>query len=207
LLHGMPDSTQARQIRAEVLESQGRISEAFDEYRAILAKEPELLGIHYHLGRLLLAGKRDPAIEDAARREFEEELRLNAADAGAEYELGELARQARQWDEAIKHFGRAVQIDPRFYAPLIGLGKSLLSAGRAAEAIGPLEKAASIAPGEAVAHYQLSFAYLRVGREAEAKKEMALFQEIKDREAHQRQVIRPGAPDSISRPQTAEPPE
>ena len=207
LLHGMPDSYQARRIRAEVLETQGRISEAFDEYRAILAKEPQLAGIHYHLGRLLLAGKRDPATEDAARKEFEEELRVNPADEGAEYELGELAREARQWDEAIGHFGRAVKIDPQFYQALIGLGKSLLSAGRAAEAIGPLEKAASVAPGEAVAHYQLSFAYLRAGREVEAKKEMALFQEIQERQTHERPVIRQGAMDSITRPQISEPPE
>ena len=207
LLHGMPDSYQARRIRAEVLETQGRISEAFDEYLAILAMEPQLAGIHYHLGRLLLAGKRDPATEDAARKEFEEELRLNPADEESEYELGELAREARQWDEAILHFGRAVKIDPRFYQALIGLGKSLLSAGRAAEAIGPLEKAASVAPDEVVAHYQLSFAYLRVGREVEAKKEMALFQEIQERQAHEKQVVHQGAMDSITRPKIPEPPE
>jgi tetratricopeptide (TPR) repeat protein len=207
LMLGMADSYQARQMRAEVLEMQGKTSEAIAEYREILAKEPQVPGIHYQVGRLLLAGKRDPATEDAARREFEEELQLNAADEGAEYELGELAREARQWDEAIQHFGRAVRIDPRFHQALIGSGKSLLSAGRAAEAIGPLEKAASVAPGEAVAHYQLSFAYLRVGRGAEAKREMALFQEIQERQEHARQVIRHGALDNISRPQTAEPPE
>jgi tetratricopeptide (TPR) repeat protein len=207
LLLGVPDSYQARQMRAEVLEMQGRTAEAIAEYREILAKEPQVPGIHYQIGRLLLAGKRDPATEDAARKEFEEELQLNAADEGAEYELGELAREARQWDEAIQHFGRAVRIDPRFHQALIGLGKSLIAAGRPVEALAPLEKAASVAPGEAVAHYQLSFAYLRVGRGVEAKREMALFQEIQERQEHARQVIRHGALDNISRPQTAEPPE
>lgn len=207
LLLGMPDSYQARQMRAEILEMQGRTSEAIAEYREILAKEPQVSGIHYQIGRLLLAGKRDPATEDAARKEFEEELQLNAADEGAEYELGEMAREARHWDEAIEHFVRAAKIDPRFYQALIGLGKSLISAGRPAEALEPLEKAANVAPGEAVAHYQLSFAYLRLGRGVEAEKQMAIFRDIQKRKEDDRRAIRQGAIDNIALPQTAEPPE
>ncbi len=207
LLVGMPDSYQARQMRAEILEMQGKTAEAIAEYREILAKEPQVPGIHYQIGRLLLAGKRDPATEDAARREFEEELQLNAADEGAEYELGEMAREARQWDEAIKHFERASKIAPRFHQALIGLGKSLIAAGRPAEALAPLEKAASVAPDEPVAHYQLSFAYRRVGRGAEAEKQMAIFRDIQKRQEHDRQAIRQGAAVNVSQPQTAEPPE
>jgi tetratricopeptide (TPR) repeat protein len=41
LLLKVPDSYQARQMRAEVLEMQGRTAEAIAEYREILAKEPE----------------------------------------------------------------------------------------------------------------------------------------------------------------------
>jgi tetratricopeptide (TPR) repeat protein len=203
----MPGSSQAGQIRAEILEMQGRIPEAIAEYRDILAKEPQLAGIHYQIGRLLLVGKRDPPTEDAARREFEEELQLNAADEGSEYELGEMAREARQWEEAIAHFRRAAKIDPRFYQALIGLGKSLISAARPAEAIEPLEKAARVAPGEAVAHYQLSFAYSHAGRGADAEKQMTIFRDIQERKEYDRQAIRQGGIGSISRPQTAEPPE
>lgn len=64
-----------------------------------------------------------------------------------------------------------------------------------------------MAPHEAVAHYQLSFAYRRLGRGVEAEKQMAIFRDIQKRQEHDRQVIRQGAIVNVSQPQTAEPPE
>jgi Flp pilus assembly protein TadD len=89
----------------------------------------------------------------------------------------------------------------------VGLGKSLVSAGRAGEAVAPLERAVKLAPHEAVAHYQLSFAYLRSGREADAQRELALYREAHEQQHQIAQTIRQGISGSISRPQTAEPPE
>src|SRR5947209_9626526 len=48
--------------------------------------------------------------------------------------LGEMARQARDWRRAIEHFLRSVKLDPEFMEAQIGLGKALVSAGRAEEA-------------------------------------------------------------------------
>ena len=168
---------------------------------------PRLPGIHYRVGRLLLAGEPDSATLEAARREFEEELQINPADVDSEYQLGEMARQARQWNEAIEHFGRAAKIDPNSPQALVGLGKSLVSAGRPAEAVAALEKAVQLAPDDAVAHYQMSFAYRRVGREEEAKKHLALYREAHDLQQHVNQDMHLGIVGNISQPQTAEPPE
>ena len=170
LLQAAPGSYQAHQLNAEVLEIQEKFADAIEEYRKVLTLAPRLTGIHYHIGRLLLAGERSPNTLDAARKEFEEELQINPADPASEYELGEMAREARNWNDAIGHFGRAVASDPDFPPALVGLGKSLVSAGRAAEAVAPLEKAVKLTPDDPVSHYQLSFAYRRVGREAEAQK-------------------------------------
>ena len=207
LLRVAPGSYQARQIDAEVLEVQGRTAEAIEEYRKILAAAPHLSGIHYRLGRLLLARDPEAATADAARHEFEKELEINADDAGSEYELGEMARAGRQWDAAIAHFGRAVKLDPNFPEAMVGLGKSLISAGRAAEAVAPLERAVKLEPNDAVAHYQLSFAYLRSGRDADAKRELDLYRSAHDRQHQIVETIRQGIGGNISRPQTAEPPE
>ncbi|MGD1156603.1 MAG: tetratricopeptide repeat protein [Terriglobia bacterium] len=207
LLHVAPGSYQAHRLYAEALEVQGKTADAIAEYRKVLTMDPRLPGIHYRLGRLMLAGEPDSATLDAAREEFEEELRINPTDADSEYELGEMARQARKWNEAIEHFRRAVKIDPHFPQALIGLGKSLVSAGRAAEAVVPLENAVQLAPADAVAHYQLSFAYLRVGREEDAKKQLALYREAHDQHERVNQAIRLGIVGDISQPQTAEPPE
>jgi tetratricopeptide (TPR) repeat protein len=206
LLRVAPGSYQAHQIDAEVLEVEGRNADALAEYREILKIAPQAPGAHYHLGRLLLEGEHDAAAEEQAGKEFEAELALNPGDAASEYELGEMARAARKWDEAIEHFRRAAQLDPQFPDALIGLGKSLVSAGRAAEAVAPLERAVKLEPSNGVAHYQLSFAYLRVGRDADAKRELALYQEAHEQQHRVTQAIRQGLV-GIPQPQTAEPPE
>jgi tetratricopeptide (TPR) repeat protein len=207
LLRTAPSSYQAHQLNAEVKELQGKEREAIEEYRKVLAAHPQLTGIHYRLGRLLLAGPEGPSRLDEARREFEQELRLDTGNAGAEYELGEMARRARQWNDAIEHFRHAAQLDPEFVEALIGLGKALVSAGRAPEALAPLEAAAKHSPDNPVAHYQLSFAYRRLGREEEAKKEFAAYQAAHEKRRSTEEAITGGIFGRATAPQTAEPPE
>ena len=207
LLHTAPGSIQAHQFNAEVLEIQGKVTDALEEYRKVLSLDAHRPGIHYRLGRLLLAGERGPTTLEEARQEFEAELQLDPANAAAEYELGEMARQARQWNEAIERFRRAAQLDPEFAEALIGLGKSLVSANRAAEAVAPLEAAVKLAPDNPVAHYQLSFAYRRLGREEEAKRELALYRETHDKLLSAGLAIRAGIQGRLGAAQTAEPPE
>jgi len=43
-------------------------------------------------------------VAEQARKEFEEELKMDPAIPRLKYVLGELARQAQQWDEAVQHF-------------------------------------------------------------------------------------------------------
>ena len=207
LLAVAPESYQAHQLNAEVLAIQGKLTDAAEEYRKVLALNPTLGGIHYQLGELLLAGERGPNTLEEARQEFEAELRLHPRHAGAEYELGEMARQARQWNDAIEHFNRALSIDPQLADALICLGKSLVSAGRPEEAAAPLERAVKLEPANANAHYQLSFAYRRLGRGQEAAKELAAYREIHDDLRRSSQRIRTGILGNIAQPQTDAPPE
>ena len=207
LLMTAPGSPQAHQLNAEVLEMQDKPNEAIEEYRKVLALNPRAPGIHYRVGRLLLAGPRGPTTLDDARREFEEELTIDPGNAAAEYELGEMARQARQWDQAIEHFARAAQLEPEFTEALIGLGKSLVSAGRAREAVAPLENAVKLDPQNPNAHYQLSFAYRRLGREPEAQKELAAYKETHEKFAQTQRAIRAGMLGDMSQPQSETPPE
>jgi predicted Zn-dependent protease len=134
-------------------------------------------------------------------------LKTDPGNAAAEYELGEMAREARQWDQAIEHFARAARLEPGFTEALIGLGKSMVSAGRAQEAVTPLENAVKLEPQNPNAHYQLSFAYRRLGREEEAKKELAAYKDTHEELVKSRQAIRSGIVGDMSRPQSETPPE
>ncbi len=206
LLETAPASYQAHQFNAEVLEMQGKLDDAAAEYRKVLSLNPHLEGIHYKLGRLLLTGSPDNAELDDARREFEEELKIDSGNAPAEYELGDMALQARQWDEAIDHFRRAADAKPNFTEALIGLGKSLVSAGRPQDAVAPLEQAVRLDPDNPNAHYQLSFAYRRVGRDQDAEKELAAYREDHDKFVKSRQAIRVGILGDITQ-QSESPPQ
>lgn len=169
------NSPQAMQLEAEALESHGDWDKAITEYRRILEQDPQRHGIHYQIGRVLLS-KTPPEVENSTR-EFEEELKVDPNNASAEFMLGEMARQAGQWDEAIARFSKAANLDAGFDEAYLALGMSLNSDGKFDQAITPLETYVKREPGDPAGHYQLATAYARTGRKEQAAKEMNLQRE------------------------------
>lgn len=176
-----PNSTQAHEMNAEALESQGKWDEAAAEYNLILKQQPGLPGIHFRIGRIILSRPQTPTTAEDARNEFQAELKIDPNNAGAEYILGELARQAQQWDDAIEHFSRASKLDANFADAFLGLGFSLNAAGRYGEAIAPLEIGVRLHPSNPTGHYQLTIAYRKIGRKEDAERELALFQQTSEK--------------------------
>ena len=174
-----PNSIEGHKLNAEALEAQGKWDAAEKEYKAILAQNPELPGIHFLLGRLLLS-KPDagPSAGEDAKKEFQAELKIDPTNAGAEYVLGEMARQDSQWDEAIQHFSRATHLDAGFGDAFLGLGSALLSAKRFSDAIPSLQTAVKLEPRNPGAHYNLATALTRAGRKEEADKEFAIHRQM-----------------------------
>jgi tetratricopeptide (TPR) repeat protein len=187
-LAGMaPNSVPALELNAEALESQGKWDEAAAQYQAILKQQPDAHGIHYRLGRIILSKPQNATTIEDARKEFQAELEVDPNNAGAEYILGEMGRQAQQWDDAIDHFSKASKLDANFADAYLGLGFSLNSIGRFADAIPPLETGVKLQPDNPTGHYQLAIAYNRVGRKDDAKREAALQKEMADRIEQSRQ--------------------
>ena len=172
-----PTSPQALELNAEALESQGKWKEAKEQYEQILAQHPDLPGIHFRLGGIILSEPATPTTAEDAKKEFEAELKDDPSNAGAEYVLGELARQAQQWDVAIEHFERATKLDVNFADAYRGLGMSLNASGKFADAVAPLERYVKLQPGDPAGHYQLAIACARSGRKEEAEHEMELQRE------------------------------
>lgn len=170
-----PDSPQAQQLEAEAFESQGNWDKAAAQYQQILEQHPQTPGVHYRLGRIFLS--RNPPEPEQAKKEFEQQLKVDPSNASAEFMLGETARQAGQWDEAIAHFSRASHLDEGFLEAYLGLGMSLNSAQKFSQAVAPLEKYVKLEPADPAGHYQLATAYARIGRKQDAEREMALQRE------------------------------
>jgi tetratricopeptide (TPR) repeat protein len=174
LMNAAPDSQQVIQLNAENFEKQGDLTKAIAEYRVLLKRAPNMPGIHYRIGGLLLSQPNTAASVEEARKEFEEELKIYPQNAGAEYYLGELARQADKLPEAIGHFSRSTKLYPDFAEAHFGLGRSLLDSGKTLEAVAPLETAARLAPDNPNIHFALATAYQRLGKKPEAAREFAL---------------------------------
>ena len=174
-----PNSAQARELKAESLETQGKWEQATQQYQKIVEQNPQMPGIHFRLGRLLLSEPNPPAdVAEQAKKEFQQELEIDPSNAGAEYVLGELARQAQQWDDAVEHFSRATKLDSGFGDAFLGWGVTLVSSRKFSEAVAPLEVAVKLEPGNPAAHYNLAIAYSRTGHKAEGDREFAIHREM-----------------------------
>lgn len=69
---------------------------------------------------------------------------VNPSDSDAHYQLGLIYQQRRQFDEAKKHFARAIEIDPTEADPALQLGRIAIEEGQPAEAVEWLRKAAAL---------------------------------------------------------------
>ena len=173
-----PASYQTHELEAEADESQGKWDDALAEYREILKQNPNLPGIHYRIGRVRLAGPETASSTDQAAQEFEAELKIDPANASAEFFLGEIARRAGRWESAVPHFSKATKLDPGFSEAFLALGMSLNSSQKFADAVAPLEKYVKMEPADPAGHYQLSLSYSQTGRRDDATREMAMQQEM-----------------------------
>jgi Tfp pilus assembly protein PilF len=196
LMLSAPSSYQVHELNAEALETQGKWSDAEAEYRDVLKKDPRLPGIHYRIARLLLSGPPSASTnadaKASARGELEEELKIDPNNAGAEYVLGELARQDGRDQAAIEHFSRAASLDAGFVDAFVGLGRTLLTGDRAADAIAPLETAVKLDPDSPIAHFNLATAYSRTGRKEDAAREFNLLKLASEKLKQTKQQVREG---------------
>jgi tetratricopeptide (TPR) repeat protein len=184
-----PTSIPSLEMDAEANEMQGKWDQAEKDYRKILEENPHYPGIHFRLARLILSKPNPPAdFQEQAKKELQQELEIDPANAGAEYVMGELARQANDFPAAIQHFTKATKLDPNFADAYLGLGVSLLAVKQYTEAVAPLEMAVKLQPGNPAGHYSLATAYARTGRKEDAQREFALQQQAAERTGA------PGAP-------------
>jgi tetratricopeptide (TPR) repeat protein len=172
-----PASIPALELDADAAEQQGKWDQAEKDYRKILELNPRYPAIHFRLARLILSKPNPPSdFAEQAKKELQQELEIDPANAGAEYVLGELARQAQELPAAEQHLSKATELDGNFADAWLGLGMTLLAEKKYPEAVVPLEKAVKLQPANPAGHYSLATAYARTGRKDDAEREFALQQ-------------------------------
>jgi Flp pilus assembly protein TadD len=92
--------------------------------------------------------------------------------------------------ESERLLAQAIRLRPEFAASHALLGKILLDADRAAEAVPSLEKAIQLRPDYSPAHYHLATAYRKLGRAQDAERSFRVFSELKEKERQPARALR-----------------
>ena len=150
-----------------------------EEYAKRLGERyPQIANVHYFLGTLLQFQRK---FAEAAK-EYEEELKISPQSVPAMTELAMMRLRTFEPKAALDLATRAAELDPKNARARYALGKSLLDLERPKESIPELVAAKQLAPRSALVRAALANAYRLTGQAEAAKREAAVFLELKDKE-------------------------
>jgi tetratricopeptide (TPR) repeat protein len=178
LLITAPESGRAHQLMGEVLINRGDAYAATVQYQKALEVDPKLRGVHYELGEAILQNSRQSSALESAEKEFRAALADNAGDSNAEYWLGIIYSLRGDYQTAIAHYSRALQISPNNPNAHQALGAAWIKMGKPEKALEHLLAATQLDPLDPAAHYQLGTVYRQLGHEADARRELATFDKL-----------------------------
>jgi arylsulfatase A-like enzyme/Flp pilus assembly protein TadD len=161
-----PDFDQAMSALARALHQQNKDDEARQWVDKALQINPKNLKAWYQKGWMSMAS--DPS---AAADAFEQTLAIQPSFAMAHRDLGMLLLQQQRFPEAASHLEKAADLgleQPRLYN---FLGIAYSRSGRYSAAAGVYKKALAKDSSYAEAHLNLSYAYQKLNRPADARTE------------------------------------
>jgi tetratricopeptide (TPR) repeat protein len=171
-----PRAAEARLHAAQGFMMAEDFESALKELRAVAALGAQPPRVHYQAGQCLVRLNRLAEAE----QEFRRELALSPSDEVTKYHLAyTLLEQKRETEEAQRLLREAVAARPSYAEAHYQLGKALIERGDAAGAVEHLETAARAEPSKDYIRYQLSVAYRRAARPADAERELRLYRELK----------------------------
>lgn len=178
-----PASGVAHWWLARVYERLNRISDARREYETVVAVA--LTGrapLYAAIGRLALA-EGDVA---RATEVLEQRRRLTPNDPVAHKELAQIHLQQGRTDQALAAFSAAISVNPRDAEAHAAIGRIRLDMGLPADAIPPLRRALELRPALYEARYALAVALKQTGRDAEAARELELYERARQQATEDR---------------------
>jgi tetratricopeptide (TPR) repeat protein len=186
-----PGSARMQEVIAERLVNDGDLKGAIEHYKKALEIDPRLPGAHFELGEALWqATPKDPRAQAEAEAEFATAIKMDGDSAGVECALGAIAFLRSDLTAAQAHYNRAYALNYGDVETQLGLGKVLMSMGKAQEAIPYLRRAAQSDPLNTEVHYRLATAYKELKMADESRHELQLFQETRDAKSQVRQLYR-----------------
>lgn len=139
-------------------------------------ERPDLEADLERAGRAALGG--DPTRLDEVRAAFERVLAFDTEIWEAHFGLGLVERQREAFVAAAKAFRRALDLAPEQPDVMHELGVALLASGSKADALGLLDRAAALRPGDAAYLADAGFAHLRAGDLSAARERLRIASTI-----------------------------
>jgi tetratricopeptide (TPR) repeat protein len=175
------------QMMAQEMAREGNTDGAIAHYREAVKLDPHVPGLRFELAEALnLSTNRSD--QEQVEKEYQAALAENAFDEKAETRLGDIALRSSDLDSALKHYKRALELQPDDAEACLGIGRTLIQMHRPAEAESYLKRSVGLEPFTAATHYRLSLVYRAAGRTADAQRELAEFQRRKDMKERLKQV-------------------
>jgi Tfp pilus assembly protein PilF len=147
----------------EALSDLGRVDEAIDEYKWVLAHDPQNEDALNNYGvSLAMKGQLAEAEDRIAAA-----IRLKPTDASAQANLGNVHSLMGRIDQAIEDYRRSLALKPAAETHF-DLGTAFLQKHNLAEAAEQYESALKLRPVDPEAHARLGFVFAQLGRRNEA---------------------------------------
>jgi tetratricopeptide (TPR) repeat protein len=185
-----PKSALMYQVMAHEAARRGDTAAAIRDDREALKINPKLPGLHYELAEMLHSLPMTEETTAQARSEYEAALAQNPFDEKATLRLAEMAGRDDDQKKSYELCSRAVQLQPDDPEAAYELAKMLLAINQPEKGEKLLEHAAQIDPTSAVIHFRLSTVYRRLGRSADAEREVEQYQKYKDLKEKLRETYR-----------------
>jgi tetratricopeptide (TPR) repeat protein len=174
LLAAAPDSYAAHELLAETYQNADQDQKALDEYKLVASMVPNLPGVHFSIGHLLLKMSQ----QDQAGEELAAELRLNPDHAEANAEMGTLLLDRQDPVHAIPYLQKAVQLNPGQWNSYQQLGRAYYMQKDYPQAEAALKQAVRHDP-KGLAHYQLGLVYRSLGQKEAANEQFEISRKLK----------------------------
>jgi tetratricopeptide (TPR) repeat protein len=151
-----------------------RSQEYLDKLAAYYNQEPR---VHFLRGSVFEAENRDAD----ARNEYREELKISPDYTAVLVRLALLDLRLNELNEARDAVRHAIALEPGNAQSHFALGRVLLADKKWAESAAEFEKTRQIEPKVAEVHFYLAKAYRQLGRETDASREDAAYNDLKNK--------------------------